>query len=135
MTTKFKHFLVSFGVFFVVDLIWLGILAQPVYDATIGDFLRDQPNWFAAILFYILFVIGLQYFALNPAVEARDGALAMKNGALYGFFTYMTYELTNWAVIEGWSATIVPIDILWGTFLAFAVTSISFRIIDRFSIK
>ena len=126
-------FLISFIVFLGIDLLWLGIIARKLYVLHMGHLLRTPPNWPVAFLFYGLFVIGLMIFAINPALEQRSIPYALKYGALYGFFTYMTYDLTNWAVLKDWPSGIVFIDILWGTILAMSVASISVAIILRVS--
>ena len=126
-----KTFLVTFAVFMVVDLIWLGIIAQPIYDHFIGDFLAETPQWWAAILFYILFVVGLIYFALYEALQKKSLRYAIERGTAYGFFTYMTYELTNYAVIEDWPLGLVPIDIAWGIVLSLSVSSISYKLLSK----
>ena len=94
-----------------------------------GHLLRTPPNWPVAFLFYGLFVVGLMIFAIQPALDQKNTAHAFKMGALYGFFTYMTYDLTNWAVLKDWPAGIVGIDILWGTVLSTLVAGISTMII------
>lgn len=126
-----KKYAVTFGIFIIVDLIWLGIIAQPLYEWAIGDFLASSPQWWAAIMFYLLFVVGILYFAVDPALKAKQAKPAAINGALFGFMTYMTYELTNYAVLEGWSLAIVPIDIAWGTILAASTAMITFRVLHR----
>jgi len=122
---KFIVFLITFVIFMIIDLVWLGILMWPVYERYLGIFLRTPPNWPVAVLFYVLFIIGMMVFAINDALEKKSVKLASYKGALFGFFTYMTYELTNWAVIANWPAGIVPIDILWGTVLSASVCGIS----------
>lgn len=126
-----KNFFLSISIFLVIDLIWLAIIAQPIYDHYLGNFLAESPRWWAAIVFYILFVVGLNYFVLTPALKIKSMKMAISNGAAFGFFTYMTYELTNYAVIEGWPLGIVPIDIAWGTILALIVTTTSYKILAR----
>jgi uncharacterized membrane protein len=122
---KIIVFLITFVIFMIIDLVWLGILMWPVYERYLGVFLRTPPNWPVAVLFYVLFIIGMMIFAINDALEKKSVKLASYKGALFGFFTYMTYELTNWAVIANWPAGIVPIDILWGTVLSASVCGIS----------
>lgn len=122
-------FLISFGVFLTIDLVWLGVIARRVYVHYMGHLLRTPPNWPVAGLFYGLFVVGLMIFAILPGLEQKSVAHAMKMGALFGFFTYMTYDLTNWAVLNNWPAGIVWIDILWGTVLSTLVAGISTRLI------
>ena len=129
-------YLIQFGIAFVVfmgiDLIWLGIIAKPIYAHYLSDFLRPTPNWPVAFLFYTLFIIGLIIFAIQPGVAEQSVKKASIMGALFGFFTYMTYELTNWAVIKDWPAGIVPIDILWGIILSTSVSGISTFIYIRY---
>lgn len=124
------RFAVAFAVFIVVDLVWLGVIAKNLYQSQIGALMRDNPIWPGAIVFYVLFLIGLIYFALNPALEAGSIELALKNGALYGFFTYMTYELTNYAVLKDWPLGLVVPDIFWGTFLAATVSGVTYWIVS-----
>ncbi len=88
--------------------------------------MRDQVNWKAAILFYLLYILGILVFAVYPALKVDKINYAILYGSMFGFFTYMTYELTNYAVIRDWSWQIVPIDILWGVVLCLAVSAGSF---------
>jgi len=118
-------FTITFVVFIAIDLIWLGIIAKPLYQHYLGDLLRTTPLWPAAILFYFLFIIGLIIFAIEPAILAKDIKKAFIMGGLFGFFTYMTYELTNWAVIKNWPGEIVAIDILWGIILSSSICGIT----------
>lgn len=128
MNILFKS-LISFIVFLGIDLLWLGIIARKLYVHYMGHLLRTPPNWPVAFLFYGLFVVGLMIFAIEPAVQQKSITHAAKWGALYGFFTYMTYDLTNWAVLKDWPPGIVGIDILWGTVLAMSVATASTYII------
>lgn len=126
-----KKFVISFGVFVVVDLAWLGVVAKSFYSNQLGPLMRDEIIWPVATLFYILFVIGLLYFAIEPGLKAKSSRLAVKNGALYGFFTYMTYELTNYSVISNWPAGLVLVDIMWGVVLATVVSLFAYLILDK----
>lgn len=116
-------------VFLGIDILWLGFIARKLYVHYMGHLLRTPPNWPVAFLFYALFVVGLMIFAIQPALDQKNIPHAFKMGALYGFFTYMTYDLTNWAVLKDWPAGIVGIDIFWGTILSALVAGISATII------
>ena len=118
-------FFITFIVFMGIDLIWLGFIARKLYVSYLGPFLRTPPNWPAAFIFYILFIIGLIIYAIEPAIVAKDVKKALLSGALFGFFTYMTYDLTNLATLKNWPIAIVPIDIVWGVILSASVSSIS----------
>jgi uncharacterized membrane protein len=90
--------------------------------------MRPTPNWSVAIIFYLLFIIGLIIFAISPAIRNNSWAYALLYGALFGFFTYMTFDLTSWAVLKDWPWKIVIIDILWGIFLSSSVSVITYFI-------
>jgi uncharacterized membrane protein len=120
------HYLATVPIFFAIDIIWLGWLGRPLYKKYIGHLMASPPNWSAALMFYALYILGILIFAVWPALKLKDPQHALLYGALFGFFTYMTYELTNMAVIKGWSWSIVPIDILWGVILCSAVSVCSY---------
>lgn len=111
-------------VFFAVDMVWLGFIAKKLYRKYLGGFLSDSVNWLPAIIFYLLFIVGVLIFAVFPALEKESLTKAILFGVLFGLFTYATYDLTNLATLKGWPLPIVFIDILWGMFLS-GVVSIS----------
>ena len=120
----FYSYLLTAIVFFAVDMLWLGIIAKGTYRKYLGNFLSDQVNWTAAIVFYLLFIIGISIFAIYPAVNKGSALNAIVLGALFGFFTYATYDLTNMATLKDWPIQIVIIDIIWGSVLT-AIVSVS----------
>ena len=130
--TFIKVYLVTVSVFFLIDLFWLGIIAKELYSRYIGNLLLPSPNWIAAIAFYLIFIVGLVIFAIYPALKDHSWTYALLYGAMFGFFTYMTYDLTNLAVLKDWSWQITLIDIAWGTFLAGSVSIISYTISSKF---
>lgn len=115
-------------VFLVIDLVWLGFIAKNLYNEYLGQFLNPNVNWTAAIIFYLLFIIGISIFAIYPAVEKDSWVKAIVLGALFGFFTYATYDLTNYATLKNWPLNIVIIDIVWGSFLTATVSLAGFYI-------
>lgn len=119
-------YLLTIPIFFAIDMFWLGVVAKDVYREYLGYLLRDPINWTAAIVFYLIFIVGLLYFAVVPALKEGSLMNAALYGALFGFFTYITYDLTNLATIKDWPLTISLIDILWGTALSALVASGSF---------
>lgn len=122
-------YLLTTVVFFAVDMAWLGLLAKNLYKKYLGNFLSDQVNWPAAIIFYLLFITGIFYFAILPAIEKNSLAKAVISGALFGVFTYATYDLTNLATLKNWPLTIVFIDIAWGALLTGIVSTAGFYIV------
>lgn len=105
-------------VFLAVDYVWLSQVATRFYTDRIGHLMMDKPNLTAAGLFYILYVVGIVIFAVAPALRSGTIVTAVAYGALFGFFTYATYDLTNYATLRNWPIAVVLVDVAWGSFLA-----------------
>ena len=123
-----KLYLLTIPVFFLVDLIWLGYVAKRFYRSNLDFILSPDVNWPAAISFYLIYIVGILFFAVAPALERESLTRALLWGGLYGFFTYATYDLTNMALIKGWPLKIVVVDIAWGIVLCAVVAASSFGI-------
>ena len=121
-----KLYAVTVPVFFIIDLLWLGIIAKKFYRKNLGFILSDDVNWAAATVFYLIYIAGIIFFAVRPAVLNASWGQAAILGALFGFFTYATYDLTNMATIKNWPLIIVVVDILWGVCLCTLVSISSF---------
>jgi len=126
--TVLLSYLLTFVVFLAVDMLWLGVIAKNLYAKYLGDFLSDKINWTAAFVFYLLFVVGILIFAVYPAISKQSVQHALLMGALFGFFTYATYDLTNLATLKGWPLPLVIIDIAWGTILSATVAYCGFQL-------
>ncbi len=125
-------YLATVPVFFVIDMTWLVLIARGFYKQQMGNLLRPDVIWWAAILFYLLFIVGILYYAVLPAHAAGDWTKALLYGALFGFFTYMTYDLTNYSTTRDWPLLLALVDILWGTVLSASVATVSFFIASKF---
>ncbi len=112
--------------FLVVDLLWLGLIARPVYKKYLGSLMRKNVIWLAAIIFYLLFIVGIFIFVVLPAHQKASMSHAIGMGALFGFFTYMTFELTAFATLKNWPLPLVFIDIIWGTVLTSIISLVGF---------
>lgn len=123
-----KLYVLTVPVFFVIDLLWLGVLARPFYREQLAGFLGDGFNWRAAVFFYLVYIVGILAFAVVPALDKDAWQQALVWGALFGFFTYATYDLTNLATLPGWPLKMVIVDILWGTSLCAIVSTASYFI-------
>lgn len=126
------QFLVVLVVFFAIDIFWLGVVARNLYAKYLGFIMAPNVNWAAALLFYVIFIIGVMVFVLQPALEKQSLMHAFIIGAFFGFVTYATYDLTNLATLKDWPITITIIDLIWGTVLSSSVSAISYLIISRF---
>lgn len=101
-----------------VDLVWLGVVAKPVYQQAIGHLMAAKPFLPAAVVFYLIYPVGLLVFAIAPDGIAQTWTSALTKAAMFGFFAYATYELTSLAVMRDWPVGIVVVDIAWGTALS-----------------
>ncbi len=121
-----KIYLIALVVFLVIDGIWLGLVARNFYSKEIGFLLKDSPNWIAAGVFYLFFIVGVVFFVINPAIEKESFRYLVIAALLFGTITYATYDLTNLATIKDWPLQVTLIDIAWGGFLTLAVSSITY---------
>lgn len=115
--TVLRLYVAMLVVFLTVDLLWLGVVSGDWYAERLQGLMRAQVNWPAAVLFYLLYVAGILFFAVMPAVRRRSRARAALGGGFFGLVTYATFDLTNLALIEGWPTSVAVVDILWGTLL------------------
>ena len=132
MSRSLVAYISTLVVFGIVDFIWLGFIAKDLYRNGIGHLMAESPNWIAAVLFYLLFIAGLVYFAVSPALDAGAWQRAALNGALFGFFCYATYDLTNYATLKGWPLSIVLADLVWGAFVSTVGATAGFFITRAF---
>lgn len=122
--------LIVFIIFLGIDLLWLGYVGRGLYQKYIGDLLKKDVNWTAALLFYALFVIGLTFFAVEPAIAQERLIDAFLFGGFFGLLMYATYDLTNLATLKGWSVPITVIDLTWGTVLGATVSGLTYLVAD-----
>lgn len=111
------------------DWFWLSVVASKFYRSQIGTMMLDKPNMTAALLFYVIYVVGLVVFVLTPALDEGSWQHALGYGALFGFVAYATYDLTNKATIKGITNKLVLVDLLWGMVLTGLVGVISYAVV------
>ena len=126
MAQYLKLYLATLLAFFVIDMLWLGVVARDFYQRQLGFLLRPQPNWFAAIVFYLLFIAGLVVFVITPGLSAGSARKVLLLGALFGLITYATYDLTNLATVKDWPLLVTIVDLCWGVILAASVSYAGF---------
>ena len=125
-----KEYLVAVIVFFAIDMVWLGFIAKDLYSKYLGNFLSTNVNWVAAIIFYLLFIVGVVFFVIHPAIEKNSIQYAILAGLLFGLITYATYDLTNLATMKNWPLNITIIDLIWGSVLSSLVSTITYYVIN-----
>ena len=123
-----KLYAVTTPVLFAIDLVWLGVVANKFYRAQLGDLMRPDPRWGAALLFYLLYVAALIVFAVQPGLERGSWCRAALLGAGLGFICYATYDLTNLALAKGFPTIVAVVDIAWGTALSAGVAAVAYKL-------
>lgn len=128
MWIYYKVFLIAFIIFIFVDLLWLGLIAKSLYQRELGHLMKQNINFIVAIIFYLIFVIALSVFVIVPGIEGESIVKVILLGALFGFASYATYDLTNYATIEGFPLKMVIIDLIWGSSLGTLTSLLTFLI-------
>ena len=118
---------ITVPIFFAIDLVWLVVVARSFYRQHLGHLLAAEVRWGPAILFYLVFIAGLVFFAVRPALAAGSATRALGYGALFGLVTYATYDLTNHATLRDWPAIVTAVDLAWGTVLSASVAFLSYQ--------
>ena len=116
-------YLPTAAIFLGLDLIWLALIAKPFYRSQLQPLLAERFYAPAAAIFYLLYPVGLCIFVVWPALRSGGAARAMLDGAMFGFFAYMTYDLSNLATLRGWPIKLTIIDIGWGTLVSGAAAA------------
>ena len=116
-------------VFFAIDMIWLGVVAKDFYAKYLGYLMAAKVNWIAALVFYMLFILGLLVFVIQPALVEQNVVKLLLTAALFGLVTYATYDLTNLATLRDWPILITVVDLAWGMTLSTLVSTLSYFIL------
>ncbi len=121
-----EQFLIAGVLMGAIDGVWLSFVADRFYKSQVGALLRQKPNMGAAMVFYVLYLIGLVVFVIHPAVNTGSLASTMAYGGLFGLVAYGTYDLTNLATLKSWPLKLVIVDMVWGTFLTSVVAGLAY---------
>lgn len=114
MTTAIFAFIFSLIGFVAIDVVWLKVMARRTYATEIGGLLRERPRLGPAVVFYLIFAAGLAFFAVFPGISSGSPMIAAASGAAMGLVAYSTFNLTNLAIMRGYSTKIAAVDTAWG---------------------
>src|SRR5512139_122980 len=126
MAFYIKLYFTTLIAFFAIDMLWLGLIARTFYREQLGFLLSPDTNWVAAIIFYLLFILGILVFVVLPGLEEDSLKATILRAALFGLVTYATYDLTNLATVKDWPLLVTVVDLAWGTVLSIAVSCAGF---------
>lgn len=131
MNKTFAAYIATALLILAMDGLWLGFLAKDFYQHSIGHLMAANPRWLPALLFYGLYPLGLLYFAILPQSADTGLAQAALRGALFGFFAYGTYDLSNLATLKDWPALLSVVDVVWGTVVSCLAAVVGKLALDR----
>jgi uncharacterized membrane protein len=127
-------YLITLAVFFVIDMVWLGVVAKGFYRKHLGTMLSPKVNWAAALLFYLLFIVGLVVFVIRPALASGEPIKALLLGGFFGLISYATYDLSNLATLKDWPVIVTVVDLVWGTTLG-GLVSLTGTLLGRWLLR
>ena len=133
MTRLIAAYAATLIVMVAVDLLWLGVVAKPLYQQGIGHLMAERPNIPAAAVFYAVFALGLMIFVVVPSAGADAWGRTLLAGAMLGFFAYATYDLTNLATLKNWPIGLSVLDIAWGSVLSALSAAAGRAVLIRFA--
>ena len=127
--TDFRNYAILLGIFLLIDGVWLLVIAKKLYAHYLGYLMAEKPRLLAALVFYLLFVVGLQGFVVNPALASGSASAALFSGMLFGLIAYATYDLTNLATVKDWPVLITAVDLVWGSFVSGVTCLLGYTVI------
>jgi len=133
MLKYFGTYLTFFICLITIDLVWLLGVAKNLYREEMGDLMATEPKLIAGLAFYLLYALGVCIFVIIPALSKQSWIYALQYGALFGFFCYMTYDLTNLAVVRDFPTRLAFVDMAWGSFVTAISASIAYWVGERLS--
>ncbi len=131
MTRTLATYAATLATMVLLDLLWLGVVAKPLYQSGIGHLMADKPNIPVAVLFYLVYAAGLLVFAVLPQAGSAGWLATAGTAALFGFFAYATYDLTNLATLRNWPLGLSVLDMAWGAAVSAASAVAGKLALDR----
>jgi uncharacterized membrane protein len=115
---------ILFSYFFTLPFL---VVLDLAYQLQFG-LLSAETNWYALSAFYIVYSLGLYYFAIYHGFSRQSLPIALLSGAAFGFFMYATYGLSTMAVLPELPLSVIFLDMVRGAVLSGVVATIGFFI-------
>ncbi len=119
-------YFIALAVFLLADVVWISLIARDFYRKHLGSIISPKVRWAAAVMFYLIYIVGLLVFVIRPAIIGGAPLDALFYGALFGLISYATYDLSNLATIKEWPLVVTAVDLAWGALLGGTVSFLSF---------
>jgi uncharacterized membrane protein len=134
MTKYLATYLTMILTMAILDFLWIGFIAKQLYQSGIGHLMAETPNLLAASAFYVVFCIGLLWFAILPHIGNPGVMGALLSASIFGFCAYATYDLSNLATLKGWPTSIALIDMAWGTLASVVAVAVGKTVFDKLAV-
>lgn len=121
-----KLYGIGFATCFLLDLVWLGLLAKGFYQRHLGHLMRPDVQWAPGLLFYLIYVGALVVFVVQPALEKESLARAVGMGAFFGLTAYAAFDLTSLALLKDFPVVAAVVDLAWGATLSATVSAVAY---------
>jgi uncharacterized membrane protein len=121
-----KTFFAVLASFLIIDGIWIATVAKGIYQRELGDWVRSDPNVIATGVFYVAYAAGIVYLTIRPGLDNGSMGTTLISAAVLGALSYGTFTVTNYAILERWSKTLVSTDIAWGIFITVVCAGIGY---------
>jgi uncharacterized membrane protein len=126
-------YVVVLVVFGIIDAGWLNTIGKLLYRPTLGDILLDDLRIAPAIVFYLVYPIGVVVFAVMPGLHADSAITAFCYALLFGALAYGTYDLTNYATLRKWTLQIAALDICYGALASGIAATTAMLVVRAFT--
>ena len=114
-------YLSTAAVMLPIDVAFLGAVGKKMFDQNVGDMITSTPRVTPAVLFYLIYLVGV--VALVNGTAPADWRHNLAMGAILGFVAFSTFELTNMSILKHWEWNVVASDIAWGTIMTAAAAA------------
>jgi len=126
-----RNYVVALFIFLAIDMVWLVLVARPFYSKHLGYLMAEKVKLVPALIFYMIFVAGILFFVVYPAMSKGQWTYALFAGIFYGLITYATYDLTNLSTVKNWPILVTAVDLIWGCLVSALTSVISFFVISK----
>ena len=126
-------YLASLILFLIIDVLWIKTVMRPIFERSIGSIMLEDPRMGPAAAFFLVYLAGVTFFAVVPAVEVGSWTVAALHGMFLGIIAYGTYDATNFATLKGWTLKMSAIDTAWGGFISAIAATAGYFVVQAMS--
>lgn len=127
--TYFAAYITVLVIFGLIDATWLSTMGRLLYRPVLGDILVTNLRIVPAVAFYLIYPVGVVFFAVLPGLRNQQGTGVFLSALLFGAIAYGTYDLTNYATLRNWTLPITLIDICYGALASGVAAAVAYFVV------